>query len=189
MTAVNPEDEPDDDLAAFSEELAGQASSPWQPACVAQAWSQAGRRVGFTMQAWIELERLRSPILLGELPDELTALEAAANVFGLSVDGMQPADAIALGQALISAVQLAWSMRLKMQPANPAAHADQGFGDWLPLLACLVSQAGLSLHEARSMEVAQAFSFLAAMRHNESWNLVGGEPYNLRDINDREGAE
>ena len=45
---------------------------------------------------------------------------------------------------------------------SSAAGADNGLGDWLPVLACLKSQLGFSLAEARTLPVAQAFALEGA---------------------------
>ncbi|MEI9895237.1 MAG: hypothetical protein WDN28_15435 [Chthoniobacter sp.] len=62
-----------------------------------------------------------------------------------------------------------FEMALPMrQPGARGEGAGDGFGAWLPLFTFLVKECGLSLAEARSLPVPQAYALLATARRNEA---------------------
>jgi hypothetical protein len=179
-------------LRELSAELAAQQTSPWQPRCIAAAWrssvpSSEFRVPSLTMQGWIDLDAIRSPLLVGDLP-ELEEMEATARAFGVSDFEFRvecPEAAAALAVEMQAAVARAFSAALKMLPPNPEPGtqnpepADDGFGDWMPLLAFLVTEARLTPDDALALRVDRAFMLMAAIRRNQGWR-VAGQAYALR---------
>ena len=143
------------------------------------------------MQAWIELDAERSPLLIGELPETEQQLAAALAAFGHAGPvELTPEEAAGLALAMREAVNAGFSTMLKMRnPQSPQGATDgsDGFGHWLPLFACLVVQCSLSADEARALPVAQVFALIAAMRYNESWECAS-EPYAVRDVTEKEAS-
>jgi hypothetical protein len=177
---TNPEDKA---LLEMSAELTAAKASPWEPRCIAHAFArQDAQPIDFTMQAWIELEAMRSPLLQGELPEDLEDLEDALNAVGQSAKDLDSAQAIDVGHAVIVVISEAFAMALPMK--EPGAETQEtegpdGFGTWLPIFACLVTQCGLSPADARALRVAEAYALIAAHRRNQGWNEAG-QPYNGR---------
>lgn len=178
-------------LRELGEELSGAAHSPWEPRAVAEAFRRDDEEVFvLTMQAWIDLDAARSPILQGDLPEPdgavLEHYAAAFAAFGYTAatpGACEAEELILLGQKMIAAVREGFSMALRMTPPGGAGTSPDrgGFGTWLPLLACLKTQLGFSLTEAMSVPVKQAFALIAAHRANEGWT-VAGEPYQYREV-------
>lgn len=193
---MTPEDE--QDLRDLQSELGAAKSSPWQPRCVARAFGSgttAGEFV-LTMQAWIDLDAVESPFLLGVLPeDSERALEdfaLALQAFGYGAATPENCDGeelVALGERMVRAIVEAMGMELQLAPPEGCTldRTDNGMGKWLPIMACLVSQMGLSLTEARALAVGQAFALIAGHRVNEGWS-VAGENYALQDVT-KEGPQ
>ena len=191
MNALTPEIDAElDALKEIGMEAARALQSPWQPRCVSAAFIAPRTPFVFTMQAWIELDAERSPLLIGELPETEQQLAAALAAFGHAGPvELTPEEAAGLALAMREAVDAGYSTMLKMRKpgAEEAAGGNDGFGQWLPLFACLVVQCSLSAEEARALPVAQVFALIAAMRHNESWECAS-EPYALRDVAAQEAA-
>lgn len=173
------------DLRALGHELAGARQSPWEPPCIADAFSLPREgQLTLTMQAWIELAKIRCPLLAGlEFATDAEVVAAGA-VFRRD---LSRADAETLGQiayAIHRAVQHAFSLQLAMQPPEGMEQADDGgggFGAWLPIWAFLVAQCKLSLADAAAMPVAQVLALIAAHRANQGWT-VSGTPYAFREV-------
>ena len=178
-----------DELNGLSTEMAETLQSPWEPACVARAFRtpREGDLV-FTMQGWIDLDALRSVLLCGGLPATLDDLRAAAAVFGLDVEALTPEEGADVARAMRRAVEDAFAMSLQMaQPhAEPGAEEPDGFGAWLPLFACLVTQCGLGPEDALALPVGRAYALVAAHRRNQGWRAAGTE-YALRELAETEG--
>lgn len=141
-------------------------------------------QVVLTMQGWIDLDAARSPLLLGRLPGTEEDLAAAFAVFlpgGLKTS--TGTEVFTLSEIMRDEVRDAFAAALPMQPENAAAddEGDDGFGDFAPLLACLISQCGLSAAEAMALPVAQAFVLIASHRRNQGWK-VAGKKYAFRDL-------
>ena len=171
-------------LHALSAAIAGALRSPWEPRCVARAFvlCHAPAAIVLTMQAWIDLDALRSELLQGGVPETFADLRAAAAVFGLDVEALTPEEGADVARAMQRACMEAFALSLPMQaPGAEGATEPDGFGAWLPLYACLVTQCGLSLAEARSCPVGEAYALTAALRRNQGWT-VAGEAYALRDV-------
>ncbi len=166
----------------MSEDLAAAAQGPFEPRCVARAFAQHPRRTFiFTMQVWINLDFIRSPLLLGNSLTTLEEIEAALLAFGYATpEDTTPKDALYLVEGMSEAIHEAFAMTIRMRPAEAATARDYGFGAWLPLLACLISEMGMSRAEALACPAGQAFALIAAMRCNQGWNETG-TPYALRD--------
>jgi hypothetical protein len=169
--------------AALGREIAALEQSPWQPLCLAAAFAtpRPGEIV-FTLQHWIDLDRARSPLLLGRLPD-LDELREAAPIFGLEVEALTAEEAILVAEALRAAVADSLAMSCGVKPPEVGERLDpDGFGTWLPLLAFLITQAGLGLHEALHLPVRKALPLMAAHRYNQGWRVTEDTPYALRDL-------
>jgi hypothetical protein len=175
----------ENDLRSLGEDLTGGAQNPAEPLCVARAFatSQPGS-IALTMQGWIDLEAIRSPLLRLELPDPPDALEAAARAFALTIDGLTPKEALLVATAMRRAAAEAFAMALPMRlPGGTESGGDDGFGAWLPLFAFLISECGLDPASARALRVDQAFALLAACRRNQGWTCAGVS-YAQRDVLD-----
>ncbi len=81
-------------LRELGQALAGAEESAGEPLCIARAFAtpKAGA-LALTMQGWIDLETMRSPLLRLETPNRAEDLESTARVFALSLVGMPPAEA------------------------------------------------------------------------------------------------
>ncbi len=166
-------------------ELAGAEQSRWEPRCVCRAFGRAPGRLVLTMQGWIDLHAVCSPLLEGQLPDgdDLEhQLSAAVDAFDLGPLEVTPEEAYELGMAMLNAVNAAFETQLKMRPPGESqAQAPGGFGNFLPILACLIAQLGMSRADALATPVAQAFALIAAHRRNQGW-LVTDASYAQRDV-------
>lgn len=170
------------DLQRFSTEIAGAMNSPWEPLCLTRAFASPGEGDAvFTMQAWIDLERLRSPLLHGALPATVDEFAASAAVFGCEVAALDAQELFDLGNALRGAIAEGFGMNLPMTPPRGGEAAAEGFGDFLPLLEALIGECGLSRTEALASPVGQGFALLAARRRREGWS-VAGPVYALREV-------
>ena len=195
---MSPEDRAD--LDAMSRDIAGAYASAWEPACVTHAFRTPTSKIVFTMQVWIDLDAIRSPLLEMEIPADLDDVDRAIAAFGLQLAGrvgILPADAgvspaaltgeeaFIIAESMRNAVRDGFSMALKMRAPEgmQAILACQGFGNWIPVIAALVIDAHCRLAEAKAMPVGQAFALLAAIKGNRGWT-VEGTPYALRDISD-----
>lgn len=182
------------DLREWSAELAGAERSPWEPRCVAQAFCSgaADEALVFTMQVWIDLEAVRSPFLLGQMPEAEVAyarFAEAIRAFGHpspTPEACTGEELVSVGQQIIRVIGQAFAMRLRLAPPEgmvSQAAADNGAGDWLPVVACLKSQLGFSLADALALPVGQAFALIVGHRCNQGWS-VAGETYVSRDAAD-----
>ncbi len=173
-------------LRELGEELAGAQQSEWQPRCIAEAWrSPVDGAIALTMQGWIDLDAARSPMLRGEVPDQVAEFEVCARAFGVVTERMEGVEMARTAMTMRDAVAAAFRAALKMVPADPQlapadAQASDGFGDWLPMLTFLVKECGLHLDEALALRVDRAFMIMAAVRRNQGWR-VAGMNYALRD--------
>jgi hypothetical protein len=188
----------DDEMArlrAFSAELAGAEVSPWQPRCVVRAFGLRGRgEVEFTMARWLELEKLRSPVLQLEYPETVEAIEATLRVFGLSAalgaedepeEQLAPEDSYLAMGAIIREIGESFALGLKMQPRLAQGETlleppQNGMGAWLTTYAALISQCHQSRREAKEWRVGEALAVLCGMRANQGWTVVD-ETYAQRD--------
>lgn len=178
------------DLRRLGEELAGALQSPWEPACVARAFSTpAEGELALTLQQWIDLDAIRSPLLEGLLPETAEQLEAAAEIFALALDDLDPDEAAAIGGAMLRACGSAFATALPMRPPQAEAGSEMadGFGTWLPMWAFLVSQCGLAPDAANGLRVDRAYALMAATRRNQGWHCAG-TPYAMRDAAEKEDA-
>lgn len=185
---ISAEDEAE--LLEVSRELAASLQSPWQPRCIAAAFATPTLHSRhLTMQQWIDLDAIRSPFLLGEIPQDVDEFLAAAQIFALNVSERTPPQDIAvLQQVILRACREAFALALPMQPPGRSEGGeDAGFGDWLPIYTCLVTECGLSPTEVMAHRVDRALATIATKRHNEGWK-VGGQPYALRDLNEEDAG-
>jgi len=174
------------DLRAMGADLSGAMHSRWEPRCVARAFITPPRgTLTLTMQHWIELDAIRSPLLDLELPKDAAQLEAAARVFALSVRELPVESAVEVAQQMRQAVAAAFDMAIPMRPPHtPGAGLDdrlaEGFGGWLPMFSFLVAECHMPVILARMLSVGQAFALLAATRRNQGW-ICTGTTYAMRD--------
>ena len=173
-------------------ELVAAERSIWEPRCVAQTFCSSEEPFAFTMQAWINLDAVRSPFLLGELPEAEVALVqfkeafAAFGHWGTTPEACEPEELVLIGRKIIGEIAQGFSMRVKLAPPEGCKleeAANNGIGYWLPIVTCLKSQLGFSLAEALELPVGKAFALIAAHRCNGGWS-VAGENYAQRDIED-----
>ena len=186
------------ELRELQAELVAAERSPWQPRCVARAFrgAAAGAPFVLTMQAWIDLDAAQSPFLLGRLPEPEEAyfrFEEAFAAFGHRGTTPEECDGyelVLLGRKIIDAILEAFSMRVRLEPPEGFAtkSVNNGMGEWLPIVTCLVGQLGFTLHAARMLPVGEAFALIAAHRCNQGWT-VAGEGYALRDVTDDGGGD
>lgn len=168
-------------LRAWSAELAGAEQSPWEPRCVARAFASAPGALVLTMQGWIDLDAARSPLLSGGLPETVEDLTAAVDAFGLQPFEADPELALAFAQDALDAVNRAFEAQIRMRAAGATGSTlSGGFGDWLPILSCLIAQLGMTRLDALSTPVAQAFAIIAGHRHNQG-GIVADATYAQRD--------
>lgn len=185
------EAEEDADLAYLVEEanaLAEAANSPWEPRCISDAFAPSTRTFSLTIQAWVALDAIRSPVLFGRAPETQEEFSLALAAFGLEPgQALTAEEAAVLAADMCDAVVAGFSTVLPMRSSESSGSSmmGDGFGRWLPIFACLVVQCGLSPADANAMPVAQAYALLAAMRRNQGWKEAG-TPYNLRDLDDEE---
>lgn len=173
------------DLRALGEELAAAEQSRWEPRCVCRAFASVPGKLVLTMQGWIDLHAVCSPFLENRIPDgdDLEQqLSAAVDAFGLGPLEATPEEAYRLGMAMLDAVNEAFTTQLRMHPPGESQpQAPGGFGNFLPILACLIAQLGMSRRDALTTPVAQAFALIASHRSNQGW-LVTGSTYTQRDL-------
>lgn len=171
-------------LLEMGQDLTDAQTSPWEPLCLARAFATpADGTLVLTMQRWIDLEALRSPVLQGGFPETIEDCADAAAVFDLSLDGLSADDCARVGQAIARACVNAFAMALKMEHPEGSASlkGDDGFGTWLPLWSFLVGECRMSPGDANALRVEQAYALLAGKRRNDGW-IVAGTPYAMRDV-------
>jgi hypothetical protein len=176
-------------LRAWGRDLAAAETSLWQPRTIAQAWATpAAGKLALTMQGWIDLDAVRSPLLEDRAPESEEELAAAWCAFGLVWEGWEKAAAVDatdpshIVRSMLSAVHQAFAAVLPMRPeeADAGTSGPDGFGDWLPVFTALVTRCRLSLAEARALRVDAAFTLIAGERRDHGWRPQGA-PYALRD--------
>lgn len=177
------------EIEELSAEILAAKSSPWEPWPIVRAWrSLRPGEISFTMQEWIDLEAIRSPLLRGELPASIEELAESAEILGCAVGGLEGEEAVHLANVLLQTVRKAFAAALPMQHDDAApAHSD-GFGDWLPLLTFLITECGMAPAVALALRVEAAFTLLATKRSNDGWRPKGA-PYALRAIGSGHASE
>lgn len=176
-----------DELNALGSEAAQVLQSGREPSCVARAFrSKSTRTFVLTMQGWIDLAAIESPVLQMQLPGTLAECAAALECFGASAAGiveLTPEEALVMGEEMVLACAEAFSMRLKMRPpgVGETAADDDGMGEWLPVWSSLVTQCGLSPEVANALAVGRAFALIAGLLWHRGWK-VADEPYALREV-------
>jgi hypothetical protein len=183
------------ELRDWSTQIAGAEQQPWQPLLVSNAFSSRREFPALTMQGWIDLDAARSPFLHGEWPEDADgiagALADAARALKMPDGKWQSAwEAARLTLDVRRAVNEAFSTVLRMRPPGEAApdRGDDGLGNWLPVLACLISQLRMSESAALGLPVARAFALIAGHRFNEGWTVTG-ENYRLREVAESHASE
>ena len=170
-------------LQSLGRDLAGAEQSPWEPTCVARAFATppAGA-LRFTMQAWIDLDALRSPILQFQ-PPTLDDLARVLTLLGATGEfTLTAAEAGEIAVRATEVVEAAFRMALPMTKPGAEKGTNHGFGYWLPVLARLIAEARCSLREALAMEVGQAFALLAALDYLDGCHPAGCTNYARRDV-------
>jgi len=173
-------------LRALGAELAGVEQSPWEPRCVCAAFARVPDPLVLTMQGWIDLEAVKSPLLEYKPIDADDAdgqLSAAVNAFNLGPLITEPKERDVLVEAMLDAVTRAFATGVKMRTPGKSdgPMAPGGFGRWLPILSCLVAQLGMSRLDALTTPVAQTFALIAGHRHNQGWGVQDAS-YAQRDV-------
>lgn len=170
------------DLHDLGEEIAGAMSGAWEPACLARAFATPGPdTVDLTMQGWIDLDRARSPLLMGRALETDEQLASSAAAFGLSVEVLNEEEKAECACLIDRAVQRAFATAMPMrEPGAQGSAAPDGFGAWLPMFAFLVAECHLAPDVATALRVDQAFALIAAARRNQGW-MTAGTPYALRE--------
>ncbi|EDY16680.1 hypothetical protein CfE428DRAFT_5793 [Chthoniobacter flavus Ellin428] len=175
-----------EDLKAFGSEISTAANAPHEPRCIARAFaSPLETDLRFTMQVWIDLEAIQSPILRGEAFEDAAQIEHAARAFAMDLrpTTVTPKEAAACLDAMRDAIADAFELSLKMsRPGESQTGDSDGFGTWLPIYACLVTQCRIDPEAALRMDVGRAFALISAFRHNDGYRVAGGTPYALRDV-------
>jgi hypothetical protein len=176
----------------LADDLANATQGAGEPRCIVAAFAtMPENRVVLTMQNWIDLEAIRSPLLQLRLPEHLEELEMAANVFRMTVRNLSADNAIRVACVIRQAADEAFSLAMPMRPSS--SHIDNGsdtsdgFGTWLPLFAFLVAECGLTPAAAGALPVSHAFALLAAHRRNQGWECAGAS-YAQRDFVSAEEA-
>jgi len=172
-------------LRALQADLAQAEQGKWEPRCVCDAFATNNGGLVLTMQGWIDLEAVKSPLLYYQLPDgedTVAQLSAAVDAFRCGpLEKVKPESAVALGNAMIEAVREAFSLQIAMDPPGKSqSRPPGGFGRWLPIFACLIGQLKMSRFDALATPVKQAFGLIAAHRHNQGW-LPATATYAQRD--------
>lgn len=178
-------------LRALGADLAGANQSPWEPRCVALAFASTrpGNPLVLTMQTWIDLDAIRSPLLVRGAFASVEQLADSAAIFGLKVMNLSPEKAVDVTVTMRAAVENAFAMALPMQRRGAVMNAGpDGFGSWLPLRAFLEVECGKSRAEAAEYPVGEAFALMAAARRNEGWEPKG-ETYAQRDVIEKEDSD
>jgi hypothetical protein len=181
-----PTPEEQAELLSLGADVSGAMRSPWEPSCVAACFGTPRTKLRFTMQVWIDLDRARSPLLQGEELKGLEQFNAALDAFGFAPMAEATEEALILADGMLATIDAAFAMNVLMRnPRSDATEAAEGFGTWLPLLACLVVECSMAPAVALTLDVGQAFALLAAHRRNEGWE-VKGVSYAMRDIKEPE---
>jgi hypothetical protein len=185
-----------------SAKMAAMENSIWQPGCVSRMFANDARGEldpVFTMQAWINLDRARSPLIYGKVPNTWAEAMAAFRAFGLSLEDFEcePEEiGTVVGEVVLkmhAAIQAGFGMAIEMQPPQQKGveyepPQKNQFGSYLSLYACLVVKCGVAPEGVDYLEVGRARALVAAMRGNEGWRVVG-LPYALRGVTEEELAE
>jgi hypothetical protein len=186
---MNAKDE--QELRELQADLLAAERSPWQPRCVSRAFRSEPAAFVFTLQTWIDLDALRSPFLLSQLPDPeddvIARFREALAAFGHTITSPEKCegDELALlGHKMLRTIREAFAMRVNLMPPNGASVQDNpGTGEWLTILRFLKAQMGFGLPEALALPVAQAFALIVSQRTFEGWT-VADETYATREVPD-----
>jgi hypothetical protein len=170
-------------LQKRTEELRGAGQfSVWEPEVIAHAFARTQHQFVLTMQGWIDLSAVKSPILIEEHCETVEEINAALAAFGWPVraTSMEPEEELACEELMIAAVRRGFAAALPMsEPGATGSPGERKFGTWITVLAALVKRLGMGLAEAMQMPVEQAYMLVAAERWNEGWE-TSGVPYSLR---------
>jgi hypothetical protein len=164
--------------------LAAAANCVWEPETVADGFARSrGSVFTLTMQGWIDLSAMRSPILLEEEPEggpeEIgRQIDDALKAFGWPVTcvEMERDQIEACVSRMIDAVRLGFGAILPMSDPRAAGGRTSkpgGFGLFSTTLAALIGQLGMSRADALGTPVAQAFVLIAADKWNSGWEVNG----------------
>jgi hypothetical protein len=172
------------ELLEFGRDISEAMNGKWQPRCISNAFAtHAATRFTLTMQAWIDLDAVRSRLLEGGLPATMGELGDALQAFGYRQEvEISAIEAAEMAHEMRAAVDAGFATSLAMSaPEKTETAKGDGFGSWLPIVACLVSQLGISPREVGPLPVAQALALIAATRRNQGWTEAG-TPYALRNL-------
>ncbi len=170
--------------------IARAENSPWEPRCITRIFSPLrSDEIALTMTGWAMLDAARSPLMIGGPLKTLAEVREAAAVFGMNVEGLELEDVARVVQTMEEAVSAAFATTLAMRPkdAGPSSGGNDGFGSFLPILSCLITQVRISLSEALALRVDRAHALIAGMRRNEGWECHG-TAYALRELEEEMAA-
>lgn len=193
---MTPEEEIED-LKRLSEEIATANRSPWEPRVVCDAFSRdACDLFRFTMQVWIDLEAVRSPLLLGRLPDASEdpqrVLQDALRAFGLANSGQffSPDLAIRTMAQMLMVIEQGFraNVRMMVPGENTSSAGPDGFGDWQAIFSCLVAELGLRPQDALDLRVDAAFVLLVGHRRNNG-RVAGSMTYAEMELQEQEVSD
>lgn len=174
-------------LREMGADLATAARSPWEPRCVARAFasSRPGGLV-LTMQQWIDLDSIQSPLLVHQPFESDEQLADSLAIFGKALHLLGPEEAARLTLGMEETVDEAFAMALQMRHPEAKGNArDDGFGTWLPVYGMLVAECGVDPNAALRLDVGRAFALIAVTRRNQGWD-VAGIGYGQRDALQKE---
>lgn len=167
------------ELRAENARLAAVCNTGWEPRVVTLAFArQHSSRIKFTLQTWIDLEAVESPLLRSEIPSDYdTAVDVMADALQAFEQppierAMEPEELLRAMRAMVQLIENAWAMNVPMQEPTPQGGApsgptrDPGTGRWLALYSCLVAQLGIAPDVALRMEVAKAYALVVGHRGN-----------------------
>jgi len=188
-----------DRLRAVSARIAGaQFESTWQPMVISHAFARRDHmpeaRPRVTMQGWIDLDAARSPFLVGGRPG-LDDLVIAVRALGwtrelaelIDIEGKgpmaTPERAIEIAGWVSMAIEEGRSTEIGMAPPEKMVSAwngDEGFGEWGPIMACLLHELHIGFAEGLQMDRSRAVALVACLRANQGWKPKG-DNYRLRE--------
>ena len=105
-------------LKELGESLVAADASAWQPRCIARAFARRGELFTLTMQGWIDLDQVKSPILVGRLPDGENALQEIADALAafdhepVAVTALDPEEAVIIARKMLDATNRAYTTAL-----------------------------------------------------------------------------
>jgi hypothetical protein len=180
-------------LRNVSRGIAGAMREPWEPKAISHAFARRDHmpeaRPRLTMQGWIDLDAAESPFLVGENPQFVDL------VFALETLGWKAELAEARGDEVtaVRAAEITEQIWMTMQESRSTVVAmsapeqrsglsdgDDGFGEWGPVMACLLNELHFDYITALGLDRSKAMALMACLRCNQGWK-TRGDNYRLRE--------